>query len=328
MPCFSPLHARYVVGDDGKKHLKFSNASARQFVEGFTCNDKDLLKIPCGKCIGCKIERARQWGVRCMHEASLYSKNCFITLTYDDAFLPIGGTLVKSDFINFMKRLRGRFVPQIPEGLDDEAEADWLLRNGIRYYHCGEYGELNNRPHYHALLFNFDFPDKVFLKMSGENRLYTSQILNDLWLGQGHCVIGDVTFDSAVYVATYCTKVRSGPTAEAHYGGRLPEYATMSRRPGIGRGWFDKYGTDVFPNDVVVIRSKKGSVPSKPPRYYETVFGKDNPASLEEVKEKRVDRAQVHLDDNTSLRLGDRFKCLMARLKNKLRPLEGVNLGR
>jgi hypothetical protein len=194
MPCFCPLHARYVTGDDGKRHLKFSTALARSFQVGVSVRSNSSLMIPCGRCMGCKLERSRQWAVRCMHESSLHKDNCFITLTYEDRFLPPGGTLLKSDFQDFMKRLRFQNVAKVPSGLSHNERDEWLLRNGIRFFQCGEYGELNHRPHYHAILFNFDFPDKKFYKMSGDHRLFTSKMLDSLWDFKGICTIGDNPF--------------------------------------------------------------------------------------------------------------------------------------
>ena len=124
------------------------------------------LQLPCGKCLGCRLERSRQWAMRCMHEASLYERNCFITLTYNDAHLPANRNLEYSDFQKFMKRFRKRFPS-----------------TKIRFYMAGEYGEKFGRPHFHACIFNFDFPDRKYLKTTGSgSKLYTSKLLESLWL--------------------------------------------------------------------------------------------------------------------------------------------------
>ena len=159
--------------------------------------------------------------MRCHHEASLYQDNCFITLTYSDEHLPSDKSLHVDHFQKFMKRLRKRFG------------------EGVRYYHCGEYGEKYMRPHYHACLFNFDFPDKKIWKENNGNRLYISESLSELW-PFGFVTIGDVTFESAAYVARYIMKKVNGDLAESHYErvdwdtGEVyhlkPEYTTMSRR--------------------------------------------------------------------------------------------------
>lgn len=258
MACFRPLkgYRSNCVNENGKRPIVFTPR------EGYL----DMpLDIPCGSCIGCRLERSRQWAIRCVHEASLYEKNCFITLTYNNDHLPHDKSLNVKHFQDFMKRLR------------------WKYGAGIRFFHCGEYGEELNRPHYHACIFNFDFPDKTLWKNERDVKLYRSKSLEDLWENKGYCTIGDVTFESAAYVARYITKKITGEIADDHYKGRKPEYITMSRRPGIGKGWFQKFKNDVFPSDQVVIRGKE----MKPPKFYEKLFELDSPENFATVKGKR-----------------------------------------
>jgi len=215
--------------------------------------------------------------MRCMHEASLHADNCFVTLTYADDKLPDDGNLRKEDFQKFLKRLRhktGRF----------------------RYFHCGEYGERFGRPHYHACFFGVDFPDRVIYSEQDNVRLYTSQVLADCW-GHGFCTVGDLTFESAAYVARYVMKKVTGDRADSHYmrlnedTGELtqvePEYVTMSRRPGIGRDWYEKFSTDVFPRDECVVREAV----CKPPRYYDGLYEISNPEGFADVKRRRQEKA-------------------------------------
>ena len=150
----------------------------------------------------------------------MHEENSFVTLTYSDEHLPDGGRLVLDDFQRFFKRLRKRVgVP-------------------VRYYHCGEYGETFGRPHYHACIFGYGFPDRVLWSYSNGQPLYSSKELSDLW-PYGHALIGEVTFDSAAYVARYIMKKVNGDRADEHYRrvdldtGEIyqlpPEYTTMSR---------------------------------------------------------------------------------------------------
>jgi hypothetical protein len=153
----------------------------------------DEITLPCRQCIGCLLERSRQWAIRSMHEASLHIKNCFITLTYRPEDLPPFGSLDYKHFQLFMKRLRKKFTGQ-----------------KIKFYMCGEYGENLSRPHYHACLFGFSFPDLVrYHKTPTGDQLYTSVILNDLW-GKGSCTVGEVNFKTAGYTARYCLKKLNG----------------------------------------------------------------------------------------------------------------------
>lgn len=223
------------------------------------------LNIPCGQCAECRLGRRRDWAFRCMAEASLYEENCFITLTYSPEKLPKNGSLDVREFQLFMKRLRKLIAPR-----------------KVRFFHCGEYGSKRGRPHYHALLFGYNFPDRKVCGKSGENNLYSSQIADGLW-DNGFVVIGDLTFDSASYVAKYCTKKLNGYLGHAMSDGRSPEYATMSRRPGIGRAWFERFKSDVYPSDEVIVKGKS----FRPPRYFDNLLSESERASL---KMRRINK--------------------------------------
>lgn len=286
MPCFHPLHAYQAstLNSEGKRPVIFTNKS------GF-----NPIKLPCGQCVGCRLERSRQWAIRCMHEASLYEDNCFITLTFnDDALFKRENpwSLDVRDFQKFMKRLRKKY------GAD------------IRFYHCGEYGDQYGRPHYHACIFNFDFPDKKLWKIVNDQRLYISDSLQDLWSCPktkeplGFCTIGTVTFESAAYVARYIMKKINGDMADDHYVDAdgvciKPEYTTMSRRPGIGKGWYDKYRDETYNHDSVIVRG----IEMRPPRYYDNQLKADRPYQFEEVKNDRLTNAEQYADNNTRDRL-------------------------
>jgi len=317
MPCYKPLSAHYVTDSDGKIHLTWSNVLAVAFQRGVSMPDTSTqLKIPCGRCIGCRLEHSRQWAVRCMHEAQLYERNCFITLTYDEENLPIGETLVKEHFVDFMKRLRKRFCTP-PTDLRGIERDKWFKQNGIRYYHGGEYGENLSRPHYHAILFNFDFPDKTQFSKTDTGYLYVSDILDDVW-GMGFCTIGDVTFESCAYVSRYCTKKVTGEDAHDYYEGRTPEYATMSRKPGIGGDWYLKYSSDVFPSDDVIMRSHQ----SKPPRFYDERLRVEDPELYELIKLRRLERAEKKREESSYKRLQVKEKVKNEHMKRLYRQLE------
>jgi len=263
MPCYHPLigYEAKEANESGKHSIVFNHR------DGYY--DR-MVKLPCGQCIGCRLERSRQWAVRCVHEASLYDENCFITLTFNDANINLKGSLVKRDFQLFMKRLRKMFSPR-----------------KIRFFHCGEYGELLKRPHHHACLFNFDFPDKVLWSENNGVKLYRSEILEKLW-PYGYCTVGEVNFESAAYVARYVLKKVTGKKADEHYKGRVPEYVTMSRRPGIGDGWIAKFSDDVYPLDFIVVRGVK----CKPPKYYDYKYDLTNHESMSIIEGNRERKAK------------------------------------
>lgn len=301
MPCYHPLQAVFFNRSDGKKNIYFSNSNARAFVEGRKPLGDNNIALPCGRCMGCRLEKSRQWATRCMHEAQLYDLNCFITLTYNDDNLPKDGSLNKKHIQDFIKRFRRKF-----EDIK------------IRFFYCGEYGEKLGRPHYHVCVFNYDFKDKQFWKTVRGSDYYVSGCLSDLWKF-GFSVIGDLNFESAAYVARYCTKKVSGDMAKSHYGDKMPEFAQMSLKPGIGKAWLDKYGkTDVFPHDVVYSRGVK----CKPPRYYDKVLEKVNPGLLEKNKVVRRQRSESKDYDNTFQRLLAKERCQEAKFKQLIRSME------
>lgn len=213
MACYNPLKA-YKTADGG---VVFSELKRH--------HTSDSIELPCGQCIGCRLERSRQWAMRCVHEASMYEHNSFVTLTYDEDNLPNRGQLRYDHWQNFAKRLRKQIEP-----------------SRVRFFMCGEYGEENGRPHYHACLFGHDWEDKKYhMTTNAGEKLYTSESLDKLW-GHGLCSTGDVTFASAGYVARYVLKKITGDAAEEHYRrfdelGHYqlePEFCGMSLKPGLG----------------------------------------------------------------------------------------------
>lgn len=322
MPCYSPLKG-WRDSETGGIRFRPENGSER-------------MEVACGSCLGCRLDRSRMWAMRILHESQLHEfdqGNCFVTLTYRDPwecdkeqraggwYMPDDWSLHKSHFQKFMKRLRKHF-PQT-----------------IRFFHCGEYGdrckhglsvskgecEVCNlgRPHYHAILFNCSFGDLETYEVSNGVERKTSPTLEKLWK-YGLVDVGEVTFDSAAYVARYVLKKLNGPKAEGHYesltyDGEVvqvePEYCTMSRRPGIGREWFSKYHSDVFPRDEVPVPGV--GVVKAVPRYYSEIFEKVEPMTMDEIKEVRKKFKEDNAEEYSPGRLMAKYKCAKARLKLK-----------
>lgn len=308
MACFNPILA--VLGPlnaNGKHKVTFKGAKDQR--------SEECTKLPCGKCIGCLRNRAREWGIRCVHESKFYSQNAFITLTYSPQNLPANGSLDVGHFQRFLKRLR-KIAPQ-----------------KLRYFHCGEYGPKLLRPHYHALIFGYDFPDKKLFRTNGlGQKVYTSKQLEKLW-PYGFSTIGAVTEESAQYVARYTLKKVFGKKQKEHYGEKKPEYVTMSRRPGIGRNWYEKYQKDVYPKGILVFNGRK----QMPPRYYDSIYKETNPDEYEEIKNRRKSAAnsvrafdtingKIKLvDNNDSFRLAVRENIVQRRIKLLNRFMEEQN---
>ena len=307
MACYHPLTAYLSTHQTNYKTGKsFRRVAFKESDE----HDRQI-SLPCGQCVGCRLEKSRQWAMRCMHEAQLHEKNCFITLTYNNENLPQTGSLVKSDFQKFLKRLRKSIAPA-----------------KLRYYMAGEYGTSFGRPHFHACIFGHDFHDKKLFKRTPSGSLiYTSENLAALW-PYGYSSIGDVTFESAAYVARYIMQKYNGQmeenkhiTKDEHYTycdletgeliKLLPEYNNMSLKPGIGAEWYKKYRSDVYPHDYVVVNGKR----VKPPKYYDKQYKNDYPYEYEELLHKRETSAKLNHEDNTYERLAVKEKVTKAKLQ-------------
>lgn len=319
MTCYSPLEAWYSkdINPSGKRSLVFSQNRAFQ--------PDDPINIACGRCVGCRLKRSRDWAIRCMHESSLYEYNSFITLTfsrdglhrrnselegYDDRYHPVGVHV--RDLQLFFKRFRKR------------------VGSRIRFYAVGEYGTKYNRPHYHACIFNYDFLDKKLFAIRNGLKLYTSSTLEALW-PYGFSSVGSLTFESAAYVARYIMKKQLGDDpmdtyrrfdeVTGEYSHVPPEFNTMSNRPGIGYEWFKRYQNDVYPHDYVVLR---GGTRFKPPKYYDKLLERVDGYTLDDVKASRLEYALNFVEDyfTTRERLDTRHRLARLRLKDLPRPLD------
>lgn len=207
----------------------------------------------------------------------MHERNSFLTLTYSPEFLPADLSLTHRHFVLFFKRLRERLKP-----------------SRILYFMGGEYGERDSRPHYHVCLFGF-YPDDIkYWKMSDSgNKIYTSEFLDSVWR-LGRVFVGDLTFESASYVARYCMKTEKGvktsdifdvETGEIFF--RTREYGRMSLNPPIGKRFLDKFGRDIFENDRVISRNFEAPVP----RYYDKYLDDIAPLLLADNKDKRRQKA-------------------------------------
>lgn len=270
------------------------------------------IQLPCGRCIGCRLERSRQWATRMVHELRFHEQSAYITLTYSSEHLPPGGSLRPKDFQDFMKRLR-KHTPQ-----------------KLRFFHCGEYGEKAGRPHYHAILYGEDFREGAYGHYQNDRGdwLWHSPKLDRIW-GKGLADVGSVSFESAAYVARYVTKKITGAAAKEFYTyidpqGEIhdlhPEYATMSRRPGIGKLHFDKYAHEIYPRDEVVTRGKV----CKPPKFYDRLLEKTDPRGYELLKDTRecALTTSPSREHSSPRRLADRLAVKRAQIQSLRRRFE------
>lgn len=257
--------------------------------------------VPCGRCMGCRLERSRQWALRCVHEASQHEHNQFLTLTYRDEELVLGNyrpTLYPRHLELFWKRLRKEY-------------------GNVRYFACGEYGEQFGRPHYHACVFGLDIKDKKLYSIKGGNRIYSSDSIDRIW-SHGDCRIGDVTFESAAYVARYICAKQLGESAKFYdEEGIEPEFARMSRRPGIGLPWLERFSADVFNSGFVESRGVK----CKPPRYYTDKFKANEPKIMAERLAEQLKSMENSTEFYNMKRLAVKETVKTAQIKSLTRKL-------
>jgi len=239
------------------------------------------LTVPCGQCLGCRLTYSRHWAIRCLHEAQMHRDNIFLTLTYAPEHLPAGRSLDKKAVPQFMADLRSE-----------------LGHPAIKYFHCGEYGTDLHRPHYHVLIFGFRPSDERSCpSQKGSYPLYVSSMLERLW-PWGFCPYGELNFETAAYTARYATKKITGKKAASHYErvdpetGEIfnlqPEYATMSNRGGIGRSWLEKYFSEVYPSDTVLVNGRL----VRPPRFYDKICKELNPDIFQAVRKERLKKLE------------------------------------
>lgn len=276
------FHGSYVKDMDATQEwiTKLSNSK----------NIKSVKMIPCGQCISCRLNKSRDWANRIMMECKEWKFNYFVTLTYEDQYLPIkrcyndetgeiitGFTLDKKDLEKFNHDLRQYWIRK-------------YNHQGIRYYECGEYGSQNLRPHYHCIIFNLPYLDdlKVYRKTEVGDILYTSETLSKIWK-KGYVVIGEVTYESASYVARYVMKKKFGKEADAYYQSmaKIPEFTTMSRMPGIGRNYYEANKSTIYATDEIFIQGKKGIVGVKPSKYFDRLYEQDEPEDYKRIKRER-----------------------------------------
>jgi hypothetical protein len=262
------------------------------------------VDIPCGYCLGCRLAKSRAWAIRCMHEAHMHKQNCFITLTYNDEhYKP---TLDYADFKKFIRRTVAQKGP-------------------TRYFMCGEYGDKLKRPHFHAILFGQNFNNQ---KPIGKD-INESPELNQLW-GKGYASVGTATHQSAGYIARYTIKKQYGKQQTKHYQrintqtGEIiqvqPEFAQMSRKPGIGQTFLEKYWPEMYlARDAIVL---PGGKTQKTPRYYDTWL-KQHHTDLRDYKDyERYINSKKFIQDTTPQRLQTRELLAALNLQRKQRTLE------
>lgn len=303
----------YIITEYSVDHLEITGDTtvnrvvdhARRFYPSIVI--RDYIEIPCGQCMECRLEYSRQWANRCLLESKDHDQNCFITLTYDNEFLPIVqdcvkpttgevvpmNTLKKEDLQKFFKRLRKR--------LDEKGIK-------IRYFACGEYGDQTQRPHYHAIIFGW-YPDDIEVNEIRDSsglgyRYYQSKTIQEAW-PLGIHVVADCTWETCAYVARYvCKKAKGIDKKLFDTIGVENQFVTMSRKPGIGANWFSSHSVCYANFLNTYVGTDFGSRKISHNRYFDKKLEDIDPKLLEDLKnirkEFQKDKNRAELS-NTSL---------------------------
>lgn len=274
MKCLQPLYAYDTLAknrETGGRHIRILPRRSDMY-DLRTLEAKygkgNVMALPCGKCINCRINYSRTWALRCVCEASLYDENWFLTLTYDDKNYP--GCAKLDDFQKFMKKLRKDHP-------------------GVRYFCCCEKGEHTLRYHFHVILFNLHLDVvKCLGKGPKGGYYYECKELETLW-SKGFILLGDVNYTTCNYVAQYCLK-------KTYTDNHSDEFITMSLKPGIGTEFFKKHWRTIYDTDKVYINNG-GSFTNVPPRYFDKLMERFHPELLEKVKDQRISSANARIVD-------------------------------
>lgn len=241
------------------------------------------IQIPCGTCILCRNEQARQQAIRIAHEATLWPTSSFLTMSYADEHLPRYNSLNYDHLEKFWKRLRKHL-------------------GELRYYAVGEYGDISLRPHYHACLFGHDFTENSVILTETPHRTWVNEKLTRMW-GYGRVVIGQLNYQTARYTASYVTKKLRAKQRYVRVDeatGELIELeqpaARMSRN--LGKEWWTQWGHQVADHDYVIINANK----HKPPKAYDRWLGEVNENKLKAIKQARQQHAQHLTPEQTRAR--------------------------
>lgn len=295
---------------------------------------KELVPVPCGKCLGCRLDYARQWADRCLLELQYHKDAWFVTLTYNDEHVPISLygdpytgeahpclTLDRRDVQLFLKRLRKAIEP-----------------TKIRYFGCAEYGPNTWRPHYHLIIFGLSLDDLALKRqdIDGKVSAYTSQTLSAAWskrpfgnksdildpIGDVEC--SDVTWSACNYVARYIVKKQLGPDGKDFYDrfNLVPPFTYMSSRPGIGRPYYEDHQTDLYQHDSISVSTPSGGRNIRPPKYFDDLYDVVQPERLAKIKEARrfmAEQAEKAKLQKTSLNIYD-LQALEERVRNQKIP--------
>lgn len=330
MQCYKPLIRRedtykWKTAKDGHKFhdfTVFSSDRLEDYLKNHPLGRYRYDQIPCGRCIGCRLDKSRDWANRGYLEASMYpDKNWFVTLTYDDKFLTTPESITTTNDITYTEldelEWKGTLVPaelkQFMKNFRQIMKREYN-QDGIRFMACGEYGEEGRRPHYHLIIFNADLPSETFYAPHvnfQKNTSWKNTIIERAWgrddkkhkEAKGICDISEANWNNIAYTARYITKKQYGKEAEDFYaaqGEEIEFFRTSNgggikdpkNNPGgIGKPYYDLHKEEIYKIDKILIRNKKGSHWVTPPKYFDDLYERECPEAFEEIKKRRRKKA-------------------------------------
>lgn len=334
MPCYKPMLAvPYKISHDTKKvQYRFSKElhDVGQLAEVVLLEDgqyHQVKALPCGKCIGCRLDYSREWAVRCTLEMQDHPKDTcwFLTLTYDDEHVPVSyypllgldfwrdqgikiigdrvvdkfGYEVDASLIDGIYSPLGRSLTLRPDDLRDfikrlRRHQEYYYDSQIRFYACGEYGSRTARPHYHMIVYGLQlqpFGYDAWKSVKNGNTVYECKELENIW-HHGNVIVGACSYETCGYVARYMLKKKKG-----HYGAfykqfnLVPEFTRMSLKPGIGLNYYYDHMLDIYSNDEIFISTEKKGIKVKPPRYFDIRAADQIPDTFDQIRVEREDAA-------------------------------------
>lgn len=293
----------------------------------------DVMLLPCGKCLGCRLRQRQDWETRMLMESKTLTPVWFLTLTWNQEYVPgmvrktgeiIRGAvhqwttgdapevvqiLLQEDMVRFNKRLRKKQETSDKWGLD------------LRYFYCGEYGENTGRPHHHGIYYGLEIPD--LKKKRGDNPYFESEEINKIW-GMGNVIIAEASPETMAYVAGYVTKKTYGNDSKRYRElGLTPPYCCMSRNPGLGYDYYTSHKEQMYADDGLYFNGKKRPIP----RYFDKKYESERPKELWETKRKRQESAINALKlkmSNTGLTIEQEAKVEEETKRQRFRKARGL----
>lgn len=230
MNCLEPIYLKYDKNFNGTKldwiHYWKKRGYERKYIPPYK------HYVPCGKCANCLKTLRNAWSFRLINHLDHSENAYFITLTYEDRFLPKTTTnlptLDKIQLQAFFRNLKEDFPK-------------------IKYFAVGEYGGMFGRPHYHCIIFNMhNDMDRVIRTISKS------------WYFDMRTSVYKLNAPLVNYTTKYIIK-----PFDYLEKSQLPPFRLMSR--GLGANFTIKQAYDFICNKQGYIQ--KGYVKYSPPRY-------------------------------------------------------------